>query len=56
MYKTNKLQRYIVPHREYSHTENIVYNNFRWNIIYKNLINMLYTWNQYNIVNQLNFN
>ena len=30
MYKINKLQGYIVQHRE------IFYNNFKWSIIYKN--------------------
>ena len=32
------------------------YNNYKWNIIFKNCESLLYTWNLYNIVNQLYLN
>ena len=30
----------------------IFYNNLKWGIIYKNIKSLLYTWNEYNIINQ----
>ena len=52
MYKVSKLQGYIVQYRE---IQPIFYNNFKWNIIYKN-IESLCCIPETNIVNQLYFN
>ena len=52
MYKINGQPGYIVQHRE---LEPLFCNNFKWNIIYKNIESLCYT-PETNIVNQLYFN
>ena len=52
MYKVYKIQEYIVQHKKYS--QYFIISNGIQSI--KNWITMLYTWNQYNTVNQLQEN
>ena len=49
MHKINKLLGYIIQHKK---IQPLVYNNFKWNMIHKNINNYIVYLKQYNIVNQ----
>ena len=51
IYKINKLQKYIVQHREIL---SLFYNNFKWSIVYKKL-NHCHSL-ETNIILQINYN
>ena len=53
MHKINKLQGYIIHHREYSQC---FYKNYKWSITFKSHESLYCTLVTYNIVHQLYFN